>query len=194
MTRPTVSSDRELILYMAQHYDGRSYVGITGETLDKRKAGHLHQAERGSDYTFHQAIREHGASAFRWRELARGRETVVRTMEQVMIYEWELTDPEKGFNTKGGTGDGDHTGGQVRYQLRKNRWKEYAPPWLDLPRLRLPEVGIDTKVEVLHGMNDLDAVVRWFENLPFSVGSDRAGDLRGFAERLVRIADAADGD
>ena len=47
----------------------------------------------------------------------------MRTLKLLLIYEWETSDPDKGFNER----DGDAP--QIRYQLRKSEWKTYGPPW-----------------------------------------------------------------
>jgi group I intron endonuclease len=42
--------------------NGKSYIGFTGQTVEKRLAEHLKLAESGSDYYWHRAIRKHGAN------------------------------------------------------------------------------------------------------------------------------------
>jgi hypothetical protein len=57
------------IVYQATNLvNGKRYIGLTGRTLKKRRAGHL-QAARGtkSNMIFHKAIRKHGAHAFEWK-------------------------------------------------------------------------------------------------------------------------------
>ena len=122
--------------------------------------------------------------------LARGREAAIRAMEQVMIYEWELIDPEKGFNMKGGTGRGDDTGGQIRYQLRKSEWKEYSPPWFNVPLLFNSSVPI----AALDLLNDMNTIVKWFEDTRMNVGDDMTKHLRDWGSRLTTLADSIDRD
>ena len=44
--------------------NGKSYIGYTSSTLEKRWKEHKKRARLGSDYHFHVAIRKHGADSF----------------------------------------------------------------------------------------------------------------------------------
>jgi len=49
--------------------NGKSYVGVTKHCISKRWFQHCHDAERGSSYAFHKAIRKHGKHAFKHESL-----------------------------------------------------------------------------------------------------------------------------
>jgi len=43
---------------------GKSYIGMTGQTLDQRIKSHARDARRGAPFCFHRAIRKYGLDAF----------------------------------------------------------------------------------------------------------------------------------
>jgi group I intron endonuclease len=56
-----------MLIYEAYNKNnGKVYVGLTTQTLDKRKSSHLRSAKSGSNSYFHKAIRKYGVEAFDW--------------------------------------------------------------------------------------------------------------------------------
>jgi group I intron endonuclease len=56
-----------MLIYEAYNKNnGKVYVGLTTQTLEKRKSSHLRSAKSGSTSYFHKAIRKHGEDAFDW--------------------------------------------------------------------------------------------------------------------------------
>ena len=56
-----------MLIYEAHNIkNGKSYIGLTTQTLEKRKSSHLRSAKGGSKMHFHKAIRKHGTDAFEW--------------------------------------------------------------------------------------------------------------------------------
>ena len=112
------------ICYTATHNEsGLVYVGVSSRTLEQRKQDHKHGA-KGRRGRFPEAIREFGVDAFSWNVVAEGAKGVMRLIEQFLIYEWDTANPEFGYNETGGT----HLA-QIRYQLKKEHWKHFGPPW-----------------------------------------------------------------
>ena len=91
-----------MICYVATHVDsGRRYVGITIQTLKRRKWEHESLANRGSiACRLYDAIRQYGTKAFDWEIVAEGREDVIRLLERTLINTWD-TNRYDGFNTQG---------------------------------------------------------------------------------------------
>jgi group I intron endonuclease len=56
-----------MLIYEAYNTkNGKSYIGLTTTTLEKRKSQHIRSAKTGSKMHFHKAIRKHGADSFEW--------------------------------------------------------------------------------------------------------------------------------
>ena len=140
------------ICYIATHDEsGKCYIGITKQKLSDRKSDHESSAKAGSHKSrLHDAIREYGRDAFSWKVIAKGSEVAMQALEQILIYEWETSDPNKGFNERGGNE------GQIRYQMRKSEWKSYGPPWMDVPLMPFSR----QPVALLDLMNDIETIVR----------------------------------
>ena len=145
------------ICYTAVHTDtGLTYVGVTARSLDRRRQDHKDAAKTRKG-RFPTAIREHGVDAFTWNVVAEGTEDVMRLLERILIYEWDTANPDYGYNEKGGC----HPA-QIRYQLKKESWKHYGPPWNkpipDDERDHL-EFGkmMDDKVAILDTLNNIDS-------------------------------------
>lgn len=98
----------------------------------------------------------------------------MRALERLLIYEWETSDPNKGFNERGGNE------WQIRYQMRKSEWKSYGPPWMYVPLLPMSW----EPVALLDLMNDIERIVSYLEKAPLS--GDRCDDIQRFIERLQR--------
>jgi len=99
---------------------GRRYVGLTSRTMNRRWAQHCCQARsaKGGRWHFPNAIRKYGPEAFAHDIIG-----VYDTLEEAnqkerdKIEEWDLRNPEKGFNlAKGGTG------ADISHSIRNNPW------------------------------------------------------------------------
>ena len=56
-----------MLIYEAYNTkNGKSYIGLTTTSLEKRKSQHLRSAKTGSNMHFHKAIRKHGPEVFEW--------------------------------------------------------------------------------------------------------------------------------
>jgi GIY-YIG catalytic domain len=59
-----------MIVYKATNkINGRCYIGVTTQTLEKRRYQHELTAKKGAGYVFHAALRKHGFDAFEWEVL-----------------------------------------------------------------------------------------------------------------------------
>ena len=126
---------------------------------------------------------------FLGRLIAEGSDAAMQALERILIYEWETSDPDKGFNERGGNE------GQIRYQMRKSKWKFYGPPWMN--EYEVPLLGPNslpgptpTEIALLDLMNDINSIVSYLEKTLLS--ADRCDDLRGFVERLKKRIDQLD--
>ena len=84
-----------MLIYEAYNVkNGKSYIGLTTNTLEKRKSQHLRSAKSGSAAHFHKAIRKHGPDAFQWSMLIKCASLEkLQSLEQMVIgsYEqWQL--------------------------------------------------------------------------------------------------------
>jgi group I intron endonuclease len=56
-----------MIIYEAYNTkNGKSYIGLTTTSLEKRKSQHVRSAKTNSNMHFHKAIRKHGPESFEW--------------------------------------------------------------------------------------------------------------------------------
>ena len=155
--------NKRFICYTATHNDsGLIYVGITSRILDQSKRDHKDAAKRKKG-TFPEAIRNFGIDAFTWNVVAEGTEDVIRLLKQLLIYEWDTANPDYGYNERGGA----HPS-QIRYQLKKESWKTFGPPWnKPIPKEERDylefESMMDNKVEILHKINEIEARISWVE-------------------------------
>lgn len=95
-------SNRAAVLYLAQNMvNGDCYVGVTRQTLERRRTKHLQDAARGVHYRFYRAIRKYGAQHFRFSE-----EAAFETFKEACAAEQALIAKiQPAYNvTKGGEG------------------------------------------------------------------------------------------
>jgi group I intron endonuclease len=85
---------------------GQRYVGVTAQTLRKRLAEHRCKANKGGAHLLHQAIREHGWSAFRWDVIAEcGDRDLLFLAEREAVDKFKTHASRGGYNmTVGGSG------------------------------------------------------------------------------------------
>ena len=182
MTSESMRNER-FICYTATHNDsGLIYVGITSKSLIQRKQGHKDGATRGRKGAFSEAIRSFGIEAFTWSVVAEGSEDVIRLLERLLIYEWDTANPAFGYNERGGA----HPA-QIRYQLKKESWKHFGPPWNQpMPEEEAGylefEQMMDERVDVLDKLNDIESRIRWIEANADNESVSYA--VTGWAERL----------
>ena len=105
-----------MIIYaIANTVNGKRYIGMTQSRLGKRWARHCRDAEKGSAFWLHQAIRIHGKDTFVVTEVAHvlpglGREALGELEKQIIAQEGTRG---KGYNmTAGGDGVGDYNRGR----------------------------------------------------------------------------------
>ena len=84
-----------MLIYEAYNIkNGKSYIGLTIHTLEKRKSQHIRSAKNGSKMHFHKAIRKHGPESFEWSvSLLCSDLKKLQSLEQLVIslYEdWQL--------------------------------------------------------------------------------------------------------
>ena len=155
--------NKHFICYTATHNDsGLIYVGVTSRTLDQRKQDHKYGANKKKGM-FPEAVRDFGIDMFTWNVVAEGTEDVVKLLEQLLIYEWDTANPDFGYNEKGGA----HPA-QIRYQLKKESWKTFGPPW----NKPIPEevegnlefeAMMDATVDALRMMYVIERMICWVE-------------------------------
>jgi len=98
--------------------DGRRYVGITSQTMERRWASHVTKAKYSKNGRWHfpNAIRKYGPQAFSHEvlEVCHSLE-VANLAEECWIEIFETRDPSKGFNlAKGGL--------HIPHPIRRNPW------------------------------------------------------------------------
>ena len=141
--------------YAATHIDnGLIYVGVTSRTLEQRKQDHKDGAKKRRS-RFAEAIKEFSINAFNWCVVAEGTEDVMRLLERFLIYEWDTANPDYGYNEVGGR----HPA-QIRYQMKKESWKDFGPPWnKPMPQEEVEylefEKMMDDQVNILHALQDI---------------------------------------
>jgi len=129
---PKFSPGRPAIVYLAVNcLTKERYIGVTTQTLDKRRRGHYRAAKNGHAYgIFCKALRDHPANAFDWSVLVEADDVLdAARLEQDLIKEMH---PE--YNaTKGGQGyHPKMTSDEERARLReeglrnKERFMQYA--------------------------------------------------------------------
>lgn len=60
-----------MLVYEAYNtLNGKAYIGITTNTLEKRKSSHIRSSRSKSNSVFHKAIRKYGEDAFEWSVIA----------------------------------------------------------------------------------------------------------------------------
>ena len=93
-------SKRTGIIYKAT-LNGKSYIGMTVQKFDKRRAAHLRSK---GDAHFQRAIRKHGAHNVEWRVIAKGiAESELPQWERFYIQHYDTF--RNGYNsTAGGEG------------------------------------------------------------------------------------------
>ena len=175
--------NERFICYTATHLDsGLIYIGITSKSLNQRKQGHKDGATGARKGAFSEAIRSFGIEAFTWNVVAEGSEDVIRLLERLLIYEWDTANPAFGYNERGGA----HPA-QIRYQLKKESWKHFGPPWNQpMPEEEAGylefEQMMDESVNVLDKLNDIEARIGWIEANADNESVSYA--VKGWAERL----------
>jgi group I intron endonuclease len=84
--------------------NGKKYVGVTKNTMAQRWKRHVSDAMAGSDYTFHRAIRKHGAENFT-SEVLDVLTTEAGALRAEQLWIKELDSKNTGYNdTDGGRG------------------------------------------------------------------------------------------
>ena len=172
-------NNKRYICYTATHNDsGLIYVGVTSNTLDQRKQGHKDGAKKKNG-TFPEAVRNFGIDAFTWNVVAEGTKDVMLLLERLLIYEWDTAHPDFGYNKTGGA----HPA-QIRYQLKKESWKTFGPPWNkpvpeEAENYLEFEAMMDAQEDALHMMHVIERMICWVE--------------RNYKDEEENISNAAEG-
>lgn len=76
-----------MIVYCATNkINGKSYIGMTKTSLEKRRNSHHHSVKSGSKSYFHNAIRKYGPDNFEWRVVAYcPDESNMKHLEEILI-------------------------------------------------------------------------------------------------------------
>ena len=132
-------------VYCHTHIESnRKYVGLTKRSMERRWAQHCTQAKssKGGRWHFPNAIRKYGPGAFKPDILGVYDSLEEASIEEErLIDEWDLRNPEKGFNLAKG---GEHK----PHPIRKNPWddSEYRAKQLARPNIfNTPEVRAKNK-------------------------------------------------
>ena len=115
-----------LVYLIVNRIDGKSYIGKTGKSLDRRWNEHVRsinsspKTRHGRNY-FHRALRKYGVDQFDRCILADGLDVDgVNAMEIYYIALFNSNDPEFGYNCTIG-GDGMIPNDVIREKIRRNR-------------------------------------------------------------------------
>lgn len=96
------------LVYKATAPSGRSYIGVTSESLKRRRWGHEHDARKGSHLPFHKALRKYG-DAIRWEVLVDGVSFAEANRLEIEAIVAHGTRTPKGYNVSvGGGGNRGH--------------------------------------------------------------------------------------
>ena len=137
-----------MIIYQAINLiNGKSYIGKTKTSLEKRKWGHLNNAKKGVKSAFYNAIRKYGEENFKFiviDELKLHRASVLNDKEKYYISLFNTIAPN-GYNmTKGGDGND----GSIKPNLGKHLSEEAKE------RLRIANLGKNHSEETKIKMSD----------------------------------------
>ena len=96
----------EIVIYEAiNQINGKRYIGQTTRSLENRKRQHLNASKyaRSVSWHFYRAINKYGWDCFEWKiiDTAKTQEDL-DAKESFWIEFFDTTDPEKGYNLKGG--------------------------------------------------------------------------------------------
>lgn len=95
------------IVYKLTFPSGKSYIGVTTETLERRVKRHISYARAGKRYAISSAIRKYGEKSFSSEEIARSDDkSILLTMEVQEIIRHNTQIPY-GYNMTGG-GEGSN--------------------------------------------------------------------------------------
>jgi len=124
--------------------DGRRYVGLTARTMERRWSQHVCHAKnsKGGRWHFPNAIRKYGKDAFSHDVLGTfDTLEAANDFEKAKILEWDLRNPEKGFNLAEG---GEH----VPHSIRKNPWDrpEYRAKCTEAAKFTFNDPAVRSKI------------------------------------------------
>jgi group I intron endonuclease len=113
------------IVYKATSPSGKSYIGITQQTLQTRKLEHLRRSKSGSTKAFHNAIRKYGEENIKW-EVIDKVDTWEKLEEIEMLYIQKFDTYRNGYNmTLGGDGTIGYKYSEEQVEANRKRRKEY---------------------------------------------------------------------
>lgn len=98
------NNDFRGIVYCAHNVvSNQYYIGITGQTLKKRKKNHIYMAFNGSSNLFHLALKLYGLDNFEWKELYKA-ETIEELARKEKQYIRLYDSLRNGYNSDSGSG------------------------------------------------------------------------------------------
>lgn len=94
-----------MIIYkVTNNINNKIYIGQTIKTLENRRKSHIQEANRGSAFYFHKAIKKHGLNNFTW-EILKNCNSTNELNRQEITYIKYFDSLNKGYNmTSGGGG------------------------------------------------------------------------------------------
>ena len=102
-----------VIIYKATNIEtGKSYIGLTSETLGVRSRKHIENANRNPKYYFHHALNKYGKDSFKWEIIGE-----CDTREKAAQLEIEMIKEHDTFHT----GYNGTTGGDFGYTLKRTK-------------------------------------------------------------------------
>jgi len=175
--------------------DGRRYVGLTSQTVEKRWKNHVHIAKssKGGRWHFPNAIRKYGKDAFSHEVLGTFDSLQdANTFEKTKILELDLRNPEKGFNLAEG---GNHVPHPIRNpwndELRKKASESAKARWNDptirAKNLAATKAAINTpESRVKRSMSSKKAMARPEVKEKRSQAAKAVHAQSGFKEKMSR--------
>lgn len=95
-----------MIVYCAtNNLNGKKYIGQTVRSLEERKQEHFYNAKKHNPgcVLFYKALRKYGDNGFKWDVIAKAKDREeLNKLESYYIEKYDTTNPEKGYNLKGG--------------------------------------------------------------------------------------------
>jgi len=106
------------LVYRFQGPTGKSYIGMTGTSLEKRVAQHFYLARKGQGYALHKALRKYGENSFSIEILAKT-ESEAEAIKLEEMYIKQFDSIANGYNCIGGYNISGKSAGKYISEKRK---------------------------------------------------------------------------